>query len=91
MFKNWQIRNLLNVWAFATILTIVLMSALSLTNHQRYADNQAMLVEDLLPLQESSREITAIATEFIARQQLILNASSRQMLLDLSDRNRLEL
>ncbi len=90
MFKNWQIRNLLNVWAFVTILTIVLMSALSLTNHQRYADNQAMLVEDLLPLQESSREITEIATEFIARQQLILNASSRQMLLDLPDRKRLE-
>lgn len=90
MFKNWRIRSLLNVWAIVTILTIVLMSALSLINHQRYADNQSMLVEDLLPLQESSREITAIASAFIARQQLIVNAGSRQMLLDLPDRQRLE-
>ncbi len=90
MFKNWQIRNLLNVWAFATILTIVLMSALSLTNHQRYADNQALLMEDLMPLQESTRELSAIATEFIARQQLFLNTSNQQRLLDMADRNILE-
>ena len=90
MFKNWQIRNLLNVWAIVTVLTIVLMSALSLNNHQQYADNQAILLDQQLPLQEASREITAIASEFIARQQLILNADSRQMLLALPDRSHLE-
>lgn len=90
MFRNYKIRNLLNAWAVVTILTIVFMSALSLINHQHYANNQTMLIDELLPLQESSREITAIATAFIARQQLILNADSRQALLDLPDRQQLE-
>jgi len=90
MFKNWRIRSLLNVWAVVTIFTIVLMSALSLDNHQRYSDNQAMLLEDLLPLQDSSREITAIVAEFIARQQLILNTDSRQMLVNVTNRVQLE-
>lgn len=90
MFKHWQIRHLLNVWTVVTILTIVGMSALSLNNHQQYAENQSLLINDLLPLQDSSREITALAAEFIARQQLIVNADSRQMLLDMPERSDLE-
>ncbi|MDT8311204.1 MAG: diguanylate cyclase, partial [Methylophaga sp.] len=90
MFKNWRIRSLLHVWAVMTIFTIVLMSALSIGNHKRYADNQSMLMDNLLPLQDSSREIIAIAAEFIARQQLILHADSRQMLVNVPNRVQLE-
>ena len=90
MFKSWQLRHLLRLWAVVAVCTIVIMSVLSLRNHQQYADNQAMLISELLPLQVSSRELAVIATDLILRQQLILNADSRQALSQLPERNKLE-
>ncbi|WP_268743748.1 EAL domain-containing protein [Methylophaga lonarensis] len=90
MFNQWSIRKLLRLWATATIVAVMIIAAVSLYSNLRYAENQRVLIEQVLPLEDNSRQISSISAAFVLRQQQILNAVNETQLEQVIDRNTLE-
>lgn len=75
MFRDWSIHNLLKFWAISTVTMVTLITLIALVSNERYAKEQLVLQNQVMPLSEVSRQLTVTTAEFIARQYRMLHAS----------------
>jgi len=90
MFRTWSISNLLKLWAFFTILAIVVIAAVAIHTNNIFSDSQSNLTEKVLPIENASRQINAVESSFITRQKQVIASSSLESISQLTPRKNLE-
>lgn len=73
MFRNWSIQKLLKLWAVSTVMMIFVMTVIALVSNERYAKEQRVLMKEVMPMSELTRQLTATTADFIARQHMLLH------------------
>lgn len=90
MFKKWSIKNLLQLWSFATILAIIIIASVAIYTNNFFSDTQHNLTEKVLPMEDASRQISAVAFSFITRQKQVVASGSLESIDKLVSRKLLE-
>lgn len=90
MFKAWSINRLLKLWAFATILAILVISTVAIYTNDLFSSSQNNLIEKVLPIENASRQINAVASLFITRQKQVIASRSIESIASLTPRDQLE-
>ncbi|MFW5451620.1 MAG: EAL domain-containing protein [Methylophagaceae bacterium] len=90
MFNSWSIKKLLHLWSFATIFAIVLMAFIAVYTNEFFSEAQKKLTQQVLPLENASRQISAIASSFVIRQTQIVTSNSIEEIEQLVPRQQLE-
>ena len=90
MFKNWSIRQLLQLWAIVTVLVTGVIASVAIYSNALFSSTQSNLSQQILPLEDSSRQLTGVAAEFITRQKQIIASTSLQQLQSITPRQKLE-
>ncbi|NOQ93694.1 MAG: PAS domain S-box protein, partial [Methylophaga sp.] len=90
MFKSWSIRNLLQLWSLATILAIIVIASVAIYTNNVFSDTQNNLTDNVLPMEDASRQINAISFSFITRQKQIIASSSLEEINAIIPRKYLE-
>ncbi|WP_438971707.1 EAL domain-containing protein [Methylophaga sp.] len=86
MTKSWSIKKMLQFWATATIVVVVVMTLMANFANIRISSSQQIFSETLLPLENSSRELTTVIASLISRQKQFLAADSILTLKQHTDR-----
>lgn len=76
VFKSWSIRSLLQLWALVTVLAIVLIAAVAIYSNNFFSATQTNLTENVLPMENASRQIGSVAASFITRQKQVIASDS---------------
>lgn len=90
MFKSWSIRNLLQLWSFATIFAIIVIASVAIYTNNVFSDTQNNLTDNVLPMEDASRQINAISFSFITRQKQIIASNSLEEINAITPRTYLE-
>lgn len=90
MFKHWSIKNLLQLWSFATILAIIVIASVAIYTDSLYSKNQVNLTDKVLPIENASKKISTVAFSFITRQKQVIASHSLDEVLGLTPRKVLE-
>ena len=90
MFKGWSIKSLLQLWSFATILAIMVIAAVSIYTNRLFSETQSNLTNHVLPMENASRQISAVAFSFITRQKQVIASDSLADITALIPRLKLE-
>jgi diguanylate cyclase (GGDEF)-like protein/PAS domain S-box-containing protein len=90
MFKTWSISSLLKLWAFATILAILVIAAVAVYASDLFSSSQNGLIEKVLPIENASRQINAVVSLFITRQKQVIVSRSVSSIENLIPREELE-
>lgn len=90
MFKTWSINSLLKLWSFATIFAIVVIASVAIYTNNVFSTSQSNLTEKVLPIENASRQINAVASLFITRQKQIIASHSLDTLSGVTPRIELE-
>ena len=90
MFRAWSISSLLKLWAFATIFAIIVISSVAIYTNNIFSSSQSNLTEKVLPIENASRQINAVASSFITRQKQVIASRSVESISDLTPRDQLE-
>ena len=90
MFKQWSIKNLLQLWSLATVLAIIIIAAVAIYTNKFFSDTQNDLTDNVLPLEDASRQINAISFSFITRQKQMIASTSLDAIDALMPRKLLE-
>lgn len=73
MFRDWSIHKLLQFWAISTVIMVLVITTIAMVTNERYAKEQLVLQNQVMPLSEVSRQLTVTTAEFIARQHSMLH------------------
>lgn len=76
MIKNWSIKFLLQVWATVTIFVVLVMALMANYANSLTSSTQHVFSDKLLPLHNSSRELSTAASALISRQKQFLAMDS---------------
>ena len=90
MFKSWSIRSLLQLWSLVTVLAIVLIAAVAIYSNNFFSATQTNLTENVLPMENASRQIGSVAASFITRQKQVIASASPVAIDKLIPRKELE-
>lgn len=90
MFKSWSIRNLLQLWSLTTVLAIILIAAVAIYTNNFFSATQENLTEQVLPIENTSRQISSVASSFITRQKQVVASHSSVAIAGLMPRQILE-
>ncbi|NQZ54564.1 MAG: EAL domain-containing protein [Piscirickettsiaceae bacterium] len=90
MFKLWSIRNLLNFWSVATVVAILTIASVAIYTNGLFSDTQRYMTEQVLPMENASRQISGIASAFVTRQKRVVTSSSIDEIEQLISRQQLE-
>jgi len=90
MFKSWSIKSLLQLWSFATILAILVIASVAIYTNNFFSESQNNLTNNVLPMEDASRQISAISFSFITRQKQIIASNSLDDVNILVSRKNLE-
>jgi diguanylate cyclase (GGDEF)-like protein/PAS domain S-box-containing protein len=90
MFKSWSIRSLLQLWSLTTVLAIILIAVIAIYTNEFFSDTQDHLTEQVLPMENASRQIGSVASSFITRQKQVIASPSFDAITDLVPRQILE-
>jgi len=90
MFKLWSIRSLLQLWSLATILAIIVIASVASYTNKLFSETQGDLTEKVLPMEDASRKISAVAFSFITRQKQVIASQTIEEINTLIPRETLE-
>jgi len=90
MFKTWSIKRLLQFCAVVTATVVVFMAVMANYANGLINSTREILTEQVLPLEQSSRRLSSVATAFSSRQKQILNSQLLSELEQLEPRGMLE-
>jgi len=90
MFRNWSIKSLLQLWSLATIVAIIVIALVSIYTNKFFSDTQSNLTENVLPMEDASRQINAVSFSFITRQKQVIASTSLEAINDIIPRKHLE-
>ena len=90
MFKSWSIRGLLQLWSLTTVLAIILIAAVAIYTNEFFSATQEHLTEQVLPMENASRQIGSVASAFITRQKQVIASHSLDAVAELIPRQMLE-
>ena len=90
VFKGWSIKGLLQLWSLATLIAIAVIAMVALYANDFFLDTQQTLIERVLPLESTSRQLSVTASLFIARQEQLVAAQSLAEVAGLPPRQQLE-
>jgi len=76
MIKNWSIKFLLQFWATVTVIVVLIMALMANYANSLTRSTQHVFADKLLPLQNSSRELSTAASSLISRQKQFLATDS---------------
>ncbi|WP_297813312.1 EAL domain-containing protein [uncultured Methylophaga sp.] len=90
MFKRWSIKNLLQFWAAATVVVVMLMALM--TNHANMliGDIRDIVATQVLPLESSGRQLSHTTMALAQRQQQLLASDMMTTLAQYDQRAVLE-
>lgn len=90
MFKHWSIKRLLQFWAVATVVAVMVMALMANHANSLIGATRHILAEQVLPLETSSRELSRVAMSLSQRQKQILRSDTLPMLAQFDNRAVLE-
>lgn len=90
MFKTWSIKRLLQFCAVITATVVVFMAVMANYANELINSTRHILAAQVLPLEQSSRRLSSVATAFSSRQKQILNSRLLTELQQLEPRGMLE-
>lgn len=90
MFRNWSIRQLLLLWAIVTVLATGLIATVAIYSNVLFSSTQSNLTQQILPMEDASRQLTGVAAAFITRQKQIIASTSLAQLQHITPRDQLE-
>lgn len=90
MFKTWSIKRLLQFCAAITASVVVFMAVMANYTNELINSTRHILAAQVLPLEQSSRRLSSVATAFSSRQKQILNSRLLIELAQLQPRGMLE-
>ncbi|MDB2705639.1 diguanylate cyclase [Pseudomonadota bacterium] len=90
MFKTWSISSLLKLWVFATIVAILVIATVAVYTNNLISSSQNSLIQKVLPIENASRQINAVAMSFITRQKQVITSRSVAEIANLTSRKELE-
>ncbi len=90
MFKTWSIKRLLQFCAVVTAIVVVFMALMANYANGLINSTRQIMAEQVLPLEQSSRRLSTVATAFSSRQKQILNSQLLAELQQLEPRGMLE-
>lgn len=90
MFKTWSIKRLLQFCAVVTATVVVFMALMANYANSLINSTRHILAEQVIPLEQSSRRLSTVATAFSSRQKQILNSQLLTELEQLEPRDMLE-
>ncbi|MFW5425995.1 MAG: EAL domain-containing protein [Methylophagaceae bacterium] len=90
MYNTWSIKHLLQLWSVVTIVAIILIAALAIYSNEFFATTQKDLTQNILPIENASRQISSAVASFIARQEEMMTSTSLDGLDNLDSREPLE-
>jgi len=90
VFKQWSIKSLLQLWSFATILAIIVIASVAIYTNRFFTETQNDLTDNVLPMEDASRQINAVSFSFITRQKQVIASASVDEINDLVPRDELE-
>jgi len=90
MFKKWSIKSLLQLWSFATVLAIIVIASVAIYTNEFFSATQNNLTNNVLPVEEASRQINAVSFSFISRQKQFIASTSLESIDALIPRKQLE-
>ena len=76
MIKNWSIKFLLLFWATITVVVVLVMALMANYANSLTSSTQHVFSDKLLPLHNSSRELSTTASSLISRQKQFLATDS---------------
>ena len=90
MFKLLSIKNLLQLWSLMTILAIFSIAIMAVYTNYVFSETQRNVTEKVLPMEDASRQISAISAAFINRQNQIAASTSLESINNVISRKKLE-
>ena len=90
MFRLWSIKSLLQLWSLMTILAITTIAMMAIYTNHIFSITQQDMTKKVLPMEDASRQISAIAASFINRQNQIVASTSLEIIDNLMPRKLLE-
>ncbi len=90
MFNTRSIKSLLQLWAMATIVAILVIVAVALYSNMSFTKTQNELTTRVLPMENASRQVSSVAASFITRQKQALASDSLKNIAELMPRSDLE-
>ena len=90
MFNAWSIKGLLQLWSVATIVAILVISGVAMYSNTSFTNTQNELTSRVLPMENASRQISAVSASLVARQNQMIAADSIENIADWIPRNQLE-
>ncbi len=90
MYNAWSIKHLLQLWSIITLVAIILIAALAIYSNEFFATTQQDLTQNILPIENASRQISSTMASLIARQKKMITSPSLASLEQLSARTSLE-
>jgi diguanylate cyclase (GGDEF)-like protein/PAS domain S-box-containing protein len=90
MFKTWSIKRLLQFCAVVTATVVVFMALMANYANGLINSTRFIMADQVLPLEQSSRRLSTVATAFSSRQKQILNSQLLPELDQLQARGMLE-
>lgn len=88
--RGMTIKQVLLIWAVTGIVSAILLGWAGVVSNNLLSSNQNRLVDTVLPLENALRNISAVITELIERQNIILTAEESQELASLPPRDSLD-
>lgn len=90
MFDNWSIKKLLQLWSGLTMVAIIIIAAVALYTNFFFSDTQKELTDTVLPMEDASRQISAVSVAFITRQKQVMESRTQDTIERLIPREKLE-
>ncbi|MCX4188291.1 EAL domain-containing protein [Methylophaga sp. OBS4] len=90
MFKDWSIKKLLQFWATTTVIVVIIMAVMANYANSLISSTQSAFTGQLLPLENSSRQLNSVASALVNRQKQIIISESALALQQQPSREVLE-
>lgn len=90
MYSAWSIKRLLQLWSVVTIVAIALIASLAIYSNEFFASTQQHFDQKILPIENASRQISAVVASFIARQERVVASDSLAELVEITPTTQLE-